>query len=320
MIGDKIKNSLFLILFIIILIFAFGLSHPNVIDFRDDYIVPAKTSSIKMLVVGDIMLDRNVRNIINEKGFDEFFKGVKELVSEADVAVGNLEGPFTTAESVTATLVNKALQFTFDPALAPAMADLGFDILGLANNHAYNFGREGLEMTRRYIGSSGMVYYGDPFNKDEISTIITKDGVTIGLVGFHEFYYVNFDKVSNEINRIRPMVDVLIVTPHWGVEYEKEPTGKMKEWAHQWIDLGADVVIGTHTHIVGDSEIYNNKKIYYSLGNFAFDQYFSKATMEGMAVEIYIKKQDEKVEIEYATVPIRVDRDGVRVGTIDVNR
>ncbi len=94
------------------------------------------------------MLDRNVRNKIGVIGFDAFFAGVKDLISDADIAVGNLEGPFTPYPSKTASLVDKQLTFTFDPKLAPKLADLGFDILGLANNHTLNFGQEGLNMTR----------------------------------------------------------------------------------------------------------------------------------------------------------------------------
>ena len=272
-------------------------------------------SSIEILIVGDMMLDRNVRNIIDKKGFEHFFAGVKDLVQGADIAVANLEGPFTIYPSVTASLKNKALHFTFDPALALALADLGFDILGLANNHTMNFGSDGFEMTKRFIGSSGMSYYGDPNNKDELSTIITKNGIRVGFVGFHEFTYYNFDKIFAEVARLRPEVDVLIVSPHWGPEYETQPTEKMVKWAHQFIDLGADAVIGAHPHVVGQTEDYKGKKIFYSLGNFAFDQYFSEATMNGLGVIIKVEKNKDKFDLKYKEIPIRVDREGVRVAT-----
>ncbi len=262
------------------------------------------------------MLDRNVRNIINRNGFEGFFVGVRDLIQSADVAIANLEGAFTTNPSVTASLVSKELIFTFDPALAPKLSVLGFDVMGLANNHSYNYGAKGLESTRRYIGSAGMLYYGDPFNKSETSTVIIKNGIRIGLVGFHEFYYTNFKNVFQEISRLRSEVDVLIVTPHWGVEYQKEPTTKMKEWAHAFIDSGADVVVGTHTHIVGDTEMYKGKKIYYSIGNFAFDQYFSKATSQGLAVILNIYKDEKEISVSFTDIPINIDRNGVRVGNI----
>ena len=272
---------------------------------------PEESTSLKVLIVGDMMLDRNVRNIINKNGFDKFFSGVKDLVQSTDIAVANLEGAFTPYPSVTADLKNKELQFTFDPALAPALADLGFDVLGLANNHSWNYGREGLEMTRRYIGGAGMLYYGDPNNSTELSTVITKNGITIGFVGFHEFHYINFNNIFLEIARLRPLVDVLIVSPHWGIEYDKKPTEKMVQWAHQFIDDGADAVIGAHSHIVGETEMYKGKKIYYSLGNFAFDQYFSKATMEGLGLVITVNKNLNENDLHYQEVPIKTDREGV---------
>ncbi len=223
------------------------------------------------------------------------------------------EGTFTSNNSLTAGIKTNILRFTFDPALAPGLADIGFDILGLANNHSLNFGREGLETTRRYIGSAGMFYYGDPDNKNEISTIITKDGISVGLIGFHEFSYANFNNVYAEIARLRPLVDLLIVSPHWGIEYDTRPTEKMIKWAHQFIDDGADVVIGAHPHVVGEIEEYKDRRIYYSLGNFAFDQYFSQATMAGLAVMIDIDKSDKSLNVNYTNVPIQIDRDGIRV-------
>lgn len=312
------SSSPFAIAVIALIVFAaaifYGFYRPYHLDVPLKSVeIKTEPSSAKILVVGDIMLDRNVRNLINKKGFDTFFFGVRDLIQNADIAVGNLEGAFTTYSSITADFTNKALQFTFDPALAPALADLGFDILGLANNHSMNFGSAGLEMTRRYIGSSGMFYYGDPNNKSEISTVITKNGITIGFVGFHEFTYSNFNNVFLEIARLRPLVDVLIVSPHWGIEYEPKATESQKDRAHQFIDDGADAVIGAHPHVIGETEIYKGKKIYYSLGNFAFDQYFSKETMEGLAVEIEVNKDDKKIDLNYKDIPIKVDREGTRV-------
>jgi poly-gamma-glutamate synthesis protein (capsule biosynthesis protein) len=273
-------------------------------------------AELSVLVVGDIMLDRNVRNKIDKDGFDAFFAGVKDLISDADLAVGNLEGPFTTYPSVTASLVNKDLTFTFDPKLAPKLAALGFDIFGLANNHTQNFGAEGLAMTREFIRNAGMFYYGDPDNTVETSIITAKNSISIGFVGFHEFGYKNFDYILSEIDSLRKQTDVLIVSPHWGVEYQKEPTEKMQNWAHQFIDHGADAVIGAHPHVVGNIEEYKGKKIFYSLGNFVFDQYFSEETMNGMAVLIEVEKDnDGKVSLDYKEIPIRSDKKGTSIST-----
>ena len=275
----------------------------------------SQSDSIEIIFVGDMMLDRNVRNIINRDGFDSYFIGIKGIIEDVDIAIANLEGPFTMNESLTASLINKTLQFTFDPALASKLDEIGFDILGLGNNHSMNFGREGLISTKKYIEKAGMLYYGDPNNDENISVIIEKNNIKLAFVGFHEFTYINFDKIFKEIERLRNEVDIVIVTPHWGVEYEKSPTDKMRKWAYDFIDSGADMVIGTHTHVIGDKEEYKGKKIYYSLGNFAFDQYFSEDTMNGLALKIKIKKdyKDNNLDLEYTEIPIRVDSKGISV-------
>lgn len=284
--------------------------------------IPFQNNSVSILVVGDIMLDRNVRNLIGVNGFDSIFSGVKDLVAGADIAIGNLEGPFTTYPSKTATLVNKDLTFTFDPDLAPKLASLGFDVLGLANNHTLNFGKEGLDMTRDFVHKAGMNFYGDPNNKSQISTVIEKNGLKIGLVGYHEFSYVGLENILAEIDRLRPIVDVLIVSPHWGVEYESKPKDKIRQLAHTFIDHGADAVVGSHSHVIGEAETYKGKAIFYSLGNFLFDQYFSFATMNGLAVRITATKPAQlegkiegktegKTALQYDLFPIKTDKTGV---------
>ena len=276
--------------------------------------IVATSTSIRLLLVGDMMLDRNVRNIINEKGFDYFFGGVKDILKNTDVAVANLEGSFTDNPSVTTSLKNKTLQFTFDPSLAMKLSDLGFSVLGLANNHTLNFGNKGLETSRRYIGSAGIQYYGDPDNNSEISTIVVQNGIRVGFIGYNEFSYKNLDKIDNEITRLRSMVDVLIVTPHWGNEYIKSPTETQRKLAYKYIDSGVDVVVGTHSHIIGDIEEYKGKKIYYSLGNFAFDQYFSEETQTGLMILMNVEKDDKNlVKISYNLIKIKVDREGIKV-------
>lgn len=316
--GEKVNSKIYFlgIICVIILVSSFVYSYkkPKKILLNNDEIRTIATSSeVHILIVGDMMLDRNVRRIIDRESFDSFFHGVRDIVKNADIAVANLEGPFTESQSLFINSKNKSLQFTFDPELAFALSDFGFDILGLANNHTLNFGKSGLETTRRYIGKAGMLYYGDPNNNDEISTIYSINGIKIGFVGFHEFSYSNFNKVLAEITRIRSEVDILIVSPHWGIEYDEKPTKLQQKLAHEFIDNGADIVIGTHSHIIGNTEEYNGKKIFYSLGNFAFDQYFSKETMQGLGVVLNVKKNSEEIKLEYDTIVFEIDGNGVRI-------
>ena len=203
-----------------------------------------------------------------------------------DIADANLEGPITPNPSVTLGIKNAPLQFTFDPSVAPELKSIGFTLFGLANNHTDNFGSQGLTQTRNYLAQAGLSYYGDPDNADQISTIITVRGIKIGFVGFHEYSDKNLDRIFAEISRLRPIVDYLVVFPHWGVEYQPNQDTFQEQVGHAFIDHGADVVISASPHVVQPIELYKGKPIFFSLGNFEFDQYFSDATSHGLALEV----------------------------------
>ncbi|MDE2188640.1 MAG: CapA family protein [Patescibacteria group bacterium] len=278
-----------------------------------------KNSSITILFVGDIMLDRHVKQLIDTKGFDYIFAGVSDLIKSADIAIGNLEGPFTDNHSVVKNNGSQ-LTFTFDPAIAPKLAALGFDVLGLANNHTENFGRSGFLNTQNVVKAAGMQYFGDPENMLAISTTTNLNGISVGFVGFNEFSYKNFDNVIAEIDRLRPLVDVVVVVAHWGIEYQAKPTEFMSNWAHEFIDHGADAVVGGHPHVIGTAEIYKGKPIFYSLGNFMFDQYFSPDVQLGLAVKMKVDKTMSTIGsgtifISYSFIPIRIDQTGAHIAT-----
>ena len=280
------------------------------------------TSTLNIFVAGDIMLDRNVRNKINKEGFDSVFGDIEKMVQGYDVVVANLEGPMTTNPSLTTSLKSKVLQFTFDPAMAPLLKNAGFTIFGLANNHTDNFGREGLAETRGYLANSNLAYYGDPENATEVATTTTVHGITVAFVGFHQFSEENFPHVFNEIRRLHTLkeqgsVDYIIVSPHWGVEYKKTPTDYQQLLGHQFIDAGADAVIGSHPHVVETLETYKGKPIYYSLGNFVFDQNFSYDVTHGLALGITLKKNSisKLTTSEYTLIPISMDYEHTMLGT-----
>lgn len=248
-------------------------------------LAPEPSRKVRLLVVGDIMLDRLVRRQMHDFGERYPFLKVQDFLqgSNADMVVGNLEGPITGFASKTVDLKNKVLQFTFATSTAPLLQSVGFTHLGLANNHTMNFGKNGLEQTHAYLSGAGVVSFGDPKNEMEISKVVEVNGLTVGLVGYHAFEY-GVENVLAEIETLRPQVDLLFVFPHWGNEYELVASENQTYLAHNMIDLGADVVFGAHPHVVQNIEVYNGKIIFYSLGNFVFDQDFSKNTKIGLAV------------------------------------
>lgn len=254
--------------------------------------------TIKLLVLGDMMFDRGIRAQTNARGFEYVFGPATTTFAQYDLVVANLEGPITTYKSKTVLAGNKAVpgfQFTFATSTATALKQSGIDMISLANNHTDNFGQDGLNQTRDTLTRAGIKYFGSPQNSNQIATSTCTNGVCIGFVGWHQFGKQNTTRILEEIRSMRPKVNYLVVFPHWGVEYKHSPTSEQTRLAKEWIDAGADAVIGAHPHVVQKVETYiskdgRNAPIFYSLGNFIFDQYFSFETTHGVGVEISFDK------------------------------
>lgn len=244
-------------------------------------------TTITVLAMGDLMLDRNVRRAIEREGPGYPFKNIERFFLGNDITVANLEGGFTSNESV-AMKDNTILHFTFDPSYIPYLRSLGFDTFSLANNHSMDFGNAGLRENTSLLKKNGFSAFGSAWNESNLSTVRTIRGQKIAFVGYHEFYDPEIAGVIKEIQRLKNLSDFIIVYPHWGVEYNQGFTKGQQEKARAFIDAGADAVIGAHPHVIEPIEIYKGKAIFYSLGNFLFDQDFSKATQEGLVLGLEI--------------------------------
>lgn len=251
------------------------------------------------LFIGDMMLDRNVYSQAKKRNNYNFpFEKISSFLKEADYAVANLEGPITDNASVSNG--TDRLTFTFSPKYLPALKDY-FSALNLANNHTLNFGAEGLEATRDYLDKNSIGYFGDPGNDEkELLKIVEENGIKIALVGYHALYNDKPEKAVEKIKKVRPQSDFVVILPHWGNEYVKTPAANQKKEARMFIDAGADLIIGTHPHVIETIEEYKGKYIFYSLGNFIFDQYFSVDTMQGLAVILKLRKGDGGGQIDGA--------------------
>lgn len=260
------------------------------------------TQDVTMLAFGDMMLDRYARYQMNKYGFLYPFKNILRFLDGSDIVLANLEGPITDYSSITADLKSKKLQFTFDPHVVPTLKEIGFTTFGLANNHTANFGASGITQTKKYLTNASLDYYGDPFNKEDISYVKDIRGKKIAFIGYHEFYSKDTAPIIKEIKRLKGEADFIIVTPHWGVEYRKLMANGQIAKAHEFIDAGADLVLGAHPHVIEPIEIYKNKAIFYSLGNFVFDQDPGFDTTHGLSVGIIISPE----EISYSLFPINI--------------
>lgn len=263
----------------------------------------ADATPIRGLFVGDIMLDRTVRTTIERNGFEYPFEDIKNIFQGQDIVVGNLEGAITSKPSVSQKDFN-ILKFTFPSSDAMALKDLGFTGFSLANNHAHDFGQEGFLETLTNLGLSELFSFGSPANDKNLSTKVNVKGEDVCMVGYHALYSSTTTEAVEEIKRIKPGCGFIVVYAHWGVEYRDDENQSQREIGHELVDAGADLVIGTHPHVIEPVEIYKNKAIFYSLGNFIFDQDFSLATRQGLAVQMELGAD----KVTYGLIPIEMYR------------
>ena len=304
-----------------------GCSDPqngNVVDvYRRDATQTAKTNfeknaeekkSAKILFLGDVMFDRHIRTLTEKHGGDYNFilSDIKDILASYDLAVGNLEGPITDKKSVsvgTGMTEKKNFIFSFDPAVANTLSENNIRLVNLGNNHILNQGEEGLAETKKYLDGAGVEYFGDTGDGENDSIIRNVGGVKVGFVNYNYSAAGSFENAVEEIKEVKSESKVVIVCPHWGTEYKTgDPGQKIKALAYKFIDAGADLVVGTHPHVVQTSETYKGRKIYYSLGNFVFDQYFSPGTMRGLAIEVEINP--ESFGMKFKELPVVMERNG----------
>jgi len=241
---------------------------------------------------GDIMLDRGVEYQI-EKHNDWFypFSKIKLLLTQAEMVIGNLEGPIVASPP---KFSDHSLRFAFSPQVIPGLTSANFKLLSLANNHTDNMGEEGWKETREYLQQAGIDSIGHPVKCDQNASIIKGPFV---FMAFNKTFPVNCSdsKIAQIVQEDRQNNPdkFLVVILHWGNEYKLKSSSAQRELAHQIIQAGADLIIGSHPHVVQEIEEYQNRLIFYSLGNFIFDQYFSQETQEGLVVGL--KLYPEKV-------------------------
>jgi len=281
--------------------------------------------STSIMIVGDIMLDRDVFYRIkkNNNDFAFPFAKITDVLAGADFRVGNLEGPITNNQSIikagSAEDNGGNLRFTFSPNTTTSLAN-NFDLLSLANNHITNFANAGVVQTKKYLEEAGINYFGDFYNQTDLSYIYEASvDLKVAFVGFHQFYNGGLNNVLSEIKRIKTekLADLIIVYPHWGTEYlTSHPDKRQTDLAHQFIDSGADIIIGSHPHVIQPIEIYKEKPIFYSLGNFVFDQYFSPETMQGLMLKLLVTKNEDNLKVDFELLPLQISRQ-TQVSLID---
>lgn len=243
---------------------------------------PEPSSAVSLVFVGDIMLDR-VPGAAVAAGADPF-ESYAAVLQGADLAIGNLECVIASGGEV----VTKLYAFLCHPRNVPILARY-FGAVSVANNHSGDYGRAAFAEQLDLLSAGGLPYFGGGRNLAEAHTplIVERKGIRLALLGYNEVELESFaatehlpghawshdERVAADIAGARQQADFVIVYPHWGWEYQSEPSDRQRELARLMIDAGADLVVGGHPHVTQTVEYYKEKLIVYSLGNFVFDDF-----------------------------------------------
>lgn len=264
---------------------------------------------IHLLFAGDLLLTEQLQSKYNQKGIGAAASAdlLKEL-ERADLFLLNQEFPFgTTGEA----MEDKQYTFRIDPGYVQLLHELSVDGVTLANNHILDFGQEPLQETLELLDQEEILHVGAGKNLEEAKAYKTVKikGKTIGILGAsrvipegfwaagkdHPGVFTTYDPASliEEIGKAKEVCDYVIVLVHWGIERNTEPEDYQKSMSRQYIDAGADAVIGSHPHVIQGVEYYQGKPIFYSMGNFIF----SNRTYETMLAELVLAEDGIQIRV-----------------------
>jgi poly-gamma-glutamate capsule biosynthesis protein CapA/YwtB (metallophosphatase superfamily) len=275
----------------------------------------ADNDDLEILAFGDVMLGRYVRTLMDENGKDYIFENlgnVPDLYPEADLVFANLEGPISGSGRSGGT----AMIFSFNEDVAPFLKEEGFDLVTIANNHATDMGWSGRATTMTALKDAGVGFCGHPSEADLESVFYGKAGSsTYAFVCFNDIKYnLPQEEAVTLIKSVSNMVDYTVVSIHWGHEYEVRPDKNLQVGpAHEFIDAGADLIIGHHPHVVQGFEVYNDRFIFYSLGNFVFDQYWAQMVQWELGIGVSLSGDKDDLETTVKLFPMKSESSQVRL-------
>lgn len=272
---------------VVVVIATSGCRQPRALGGGDGQVVqlaaqqaPSPPRGFSLIAVGDVMLDRNVGKAIAANGYRSILERVRDELRAADLTFANLECPLSTVGPHNPV---EYLLFRADPATVKVLTDGGIDVVALANNHALNAGSAGLRQTMQHLDNAGIAYCGAHPERErswEPCRFIVGD-LEVGFVACTDlsFEHGSWCKVDQDLSAFRERIgaaaarcDLLVVSIHWGNEYQNQPTARQQEVARAAIEAGADLIIGHHPHVLQGIGSYQGVPILYSAGNFVFDQ------------------------------------------------
>jgi poly-gamma-glutamate synthesis protein (capsule biosynthesis protein) len=261
-------------------------------------------------VVGDVMLARRVGARMTAAGdFAAALRPTAARLSSADLTVGNLESTLSRLGAPR----QGGDSFGADPRVRRGLRLAGFDVLSLANNHTGDFGSGALIDTVDRVAAARIAPVGAGRNLDRARrpAVVERNGIKFGFLAFNAIgetpaagrdnpgaarirmpprtgplNEADLRAMRSAVRRLDASVDVVLVLPHWGGQYTNRPEPAQRRVARALIDAGADLIVGGHPHWVQGVELYRDRLIAHSLGNYVFDMDFSRQTREGVILEL----------------------------------
>lgn len=287
---------------------------------RKSFVLISPTPTPKIVTLafaGEMIFARTVATKINEyQDYRYPFYKVAPILKKADLRFATLEAPLYGKNT---PCHSGCMVFICDEENTSGLRFADINIVSLAANHIMDSGEEGLRRTIELLEQNGIDYIGAGRNLNEARQPLIKkiNGIRFGFLAYNNVPPKDYGATENQpgsawieenaliedIKALRPLVDILIISFHWGIEYTAIPNNEQIYFAHLAIDKGSDLIIGDHPHWIQSIEFYKEKPIFYSLGNFVFDQMWSEETQKGIIVFINYQGKDIK-EIEI--IPFRI--------------
>lgn len=273
---------------------------------------PAQEESIDTVTValtGDILMGTTfpTERLPRNNGQD-LFRDAAPLLTAADLTVGNLEGTLCNGGTTKKKVSNVSYAFRTPTSYVGLLVETGYDFVSMANNHARDFGEEGIVSTEHTLESAGIRFAGIRGRTEK--TIVERNGVKYGLCAFghNEYTLKTWETatVARILDSLRQEADIVVVSFHGGAEgaahshlpngmetYLNEQRGNLREFAHFCIDHGADIVYGHGPHVPRCIELYQDRFIAYSLGNFCTPYGINISGVSGLAPLIAVRATTE---------------------------
>ncbi|MGE7182399.1 CapA family protein [Peribacillus sp. NPDC006672] len=292
---------------------------------------------LTMTMVGDVMMGRFVDEVTEKHGYDYLFRYMKPYFTDSDYVSGNYEHPALKEEVSNYKEADTAIRLNSNNDGVKAVKDAGFSVMTLANNHMMDFEERGLLDTLDEFKTADMHYVGAGSNTAEAKNSIDYadvNGVRVATLGFTDVYGKDAVPKSNKAGILNTNPDLLfemiekakddkqgnadlvVVNVHWGIEYSTSTTARQTELAKAIIDAGADIIIGHHPHVLQSFDVYKDGIIFYSLGNFVFDQGWTR-TKDSAMVQYHLA-EDGKATVD--VVPLQIEEATPRPATSSIDK